>query len=144
MEAGLKLSKNEEGVKANATEYRKLIRCLRYLTHTRPDINFTVGYASRFMHSPKVAHMKAVKHLLRYVRGTIEYGIHYKKGGIKVLKGYSDSSYNMDVDDGKSTIGTVFYICDAPIAWNTRKQSIVALSSCEAEFMAAASTACQA
>ncbi|XP_076914905.1 secreted RxLR effector protein 161-like [Bidens hawaiensis] len=88
--------------------------------------------------------MKVVKHLLRYVRSTIEYGIQYKKGGRKILKGYSDSSYNMDVDDGKSTTGTVFYFCDAPIAWNTQKQSTVALSSCEVEFMAAASAACQA
>ncbi|XP_076927015.1 secreted RxLR effector protein 161-like [Bidens hawaiensis] len=88
--------------------------------------------------------MKAVKHLLRYVRGTIEYGIQYNKGGRKVLKGYSDRSYNMDVDDGKRTTGTVFYFCDSPIAWNTQKQSTVALSSCEVEFMAVASAACQA
>ncbi|XP_076935449.1 secreted RxLR effector protein 161-like [Bidens hawaiensis] len=130
MEAGLKLSKNEEEAEANATEYRKLIGCLRICKSV---------YALA-----KSSSHEAVKHLLRYVRGTIEYGIQYKKGGRKVLKSYSDSSYNIDIDDGKSTTGTVFYFCDAPIAWNTQKQSTVALSSCEAEFMAAALAACQA
>jgi hypothetical protein len=144
VEPGLKLSKNEEGVDANGTNYPKLIGCMQYLTHIRPDINFAVGYASRFMHSSKEDHMKALKNLLPYVRGTIEYVIQYNKSDRKLLKGYSDSSFNTELDDGKSTTGTIFYFGNAPITRNTQKQSKVALSSCKSEFMAATSAARQA
>ncbi|KAD3642341.1 hypothetical protein E3N88_31565 [Mikania micrantha] len=144
MEPGLKLVKEDGSKGASATEYRKIIGCLRYLTHTRPDLMYSVGYASRYMQSPTITHQQAVKHILRYVKGTINLGIHYQRRGSNSLLGYSDSSYSTDQEDGKSTTGVVFYFNNKPITWLSQKQPTVALSSCEAEFMAATSAACQA
>lgn len=93
MEARLKLSKEGTTVLVDATEYRSLVGSLRYLVHTRPNISFAVGFVSRFMEKPRLEHMAAVKHLLRYIAGTIEFGIVYPKlsSGDNNLIGYSDS-----------------------------------------------------
>ncbi|KAD4385441.1 hypothetical protein E3N88_25609 [Mikania micrantha] len=144
MEPGLKLKKDDGSKSVDATEYRKIFGSLRYLTHTRPDLLYAVGYTSRYMQEPKSNHQQAVKQILRYIKGTIDLGIHYQKGGEEGLMGYSDSSYSVDQDDGKSTTGAVFFYNEKPITWLSQKQQTVALSSCEAEFMAATSAACQA
>ncbi|KAD2806009.1 hypothetical protein E3N88_39386 [Mikania micrantha] len=144
MEPGLKLSKEDDSLNVDPTQFRKWIGCLRYLTHTRPDLSYSVGYVSRFMQSPKETHKQALKQILRYVKGTTGLGLKYERQGSKTLYGYSDSSYSIDRDDGKSTSGLVFFYDGAPVAWNSQKQATVALSSCEAEFMAATSAACQA
>ncbi|KAD0118111.1 hypothetical protein E3N88_44764 [Mikania micrantha] len=81
---------------------------------------------------------------LRYVKGTINLGMHYPSEGKGVLVGYIDSSYSADQEDGKGTTGVVFYFNNRPITWLSQKQLIVALSSCEAKLMAATSAACQA
>ncbi|XP_076894175.1 secreted RxLR effector protein 161-like [Bidens hawaiensis] len=86
----------------------------------------------------------AIRHLLRYLKKTTSYGIKYGKNGSKRLVGYSDSSHNIDEDDGRSTTGHVFYYGQSPITWCSQKQATVALSSCEAEYMAASAAACQA
>ncbi|KAJ0466898.1 putative RNA-directed DNA polymerase [Helianthus annuus] len=144
LDPGLKLTKKDEAKKTDPTEYRKVVGCLRYLTHTRPDLCYSVGYVSRFMQEPTQTHAQAVKQILRYLKGSIDLGIFYLNGGTKTLHGFSDSSHSVDDDDGRSTTGIVFYYGDAPITWSSQKQSTVALSSCEAEFMAATSAACQA
>ncbi|KAK9059981.1 hypothetical protein SSX86_020685 [Deinandra increscens subsp. villosa] len=145
MEPGVKLSKEVGGEDVEASSYRRLVGSLRYLTQTRPDLAYAVGYVSRYMQSPKQAHMKAIKHLVRYVSGTLEYGLFYEKGtGDGKIIGYSDSNHAMDMDDGKSTSGNAFYYNKSLISWQSQKQRTVALSSCEAEFMAATYAACQA
>lgn len=89
-------------------------------------------------------HMNAVKRILRYVKGTLSYGLTYTKGqGNYLLSGFSDSDLAGCVDDRKSTGGMVFYLDENLITWVSQKQRCVALSSCEAEFMAATSAACQ-
>lgn len=144
MEPRINLTKDENGVLVNATDYRRLVGSLRYLIHTRPDLGFSVGVVSRYMESPNESHLKAVKQILRYIKGTMNYGLNYRKGGDGKLVGYSDSSHGMDLDDRKGTTGTVFYFSGSPVTWSSQKQRTVALSSCEAEFMAATSAACQA
>ncbi|KAI3739706.1 hypothetical protein L2E82_30117 [Cichorium intybus] len=144
MEQRLGITKDEEGIPVDATNYRRIIGSLRYLTHRRPDISYSVGVVSRFMESPKESHLKAVKHILRYIKGTVDYGLVYKKGGDRKLVGFSDSSYGTDLDDRKGTTGTVFYFSGKIISWSSQKQQTVALSSCEAEFMATTEAACQA
>jgi len=67
MDSGVKLSKAEEEEEANKTEFRKSIGCLRYLIHTHPDLAYSVGILSRYMHSPKVSHAVALKQVLRYI-----------------------------------------------------------------------------
>ncbi|KFK27017.1 hypothetical protein AALP_AA8G323700 [Arabis alpina] len=96
------------------------------------------------MHSPRESHGQAIKHILRYLRGTTNLGLFFKRDGSRRIIGYSDSSHNIDVDDGRSTSGHVFYLGSSPITWTSQKQPTVALSSCEAEFMAATETAKQA
>ena len=108
MEFGLQLSKGQDEPEIDSTLYRRRIGCLRYLMHTRPDMAFSVGILSRYMHSPRTSHGNTLKRVLRYLKGTIGYGLSYKKGGTKRLVGFSDSSHNTDPDDGRSTTGHLF------------------------------------
>ena len=146
MEARLKLSKEGTTALVDPTEYRSLVCSLRYLVHTRPDISFAVGMVSRFMEKPRQEHLAAVKHLLRYIAGTVEYGLVYPKlsGVDNSLTGYSDSDLGGDVDDRKSTSGIIYFLGTKAVAWQSQKQKVVALSSCEAEYIAGAGAACQA
>lgn len=106
MENRLKLSKKTSSPSVDSTYYRSIVGSLRYLVHTRPDICFAVGYVSRFMENPTMEHLSAVKHILRYVAGTLHYGLCYIKGlGEFKLYGYSDADMAGDVDDCKSTTG---------------------------------------
>jgi hypothetical protein len=143
MEVRLKLKKDDEA-KMDATEYRSVIGCLRYLVNTRPDIAQAVGVASRFMESPSQQHWGMVKQILRYVRGTLSHGCCYKKGtGTPELIGYSDSDHAGDESDRKSTSGVVFFLSGSTITWTSQKQKVVSMSSCEAEYVAAAAAATQ-
>ena len=144
MDTGLKLCKAEEEASVDEMDYRRNIGCLRYLIHTRPDLACSVGILSRYMHNPKESHKAALKQVLRYLKGTLSYGLKFGKASEEGLVGYSDSSYNVDPDDGKSTTGHIFYLGGNPITWCSQKQEIVALSSCEAEFMAATEASKQA
>ena len=128
----------------DATEYRSLIGSLRYLCNSRPDLAYAVGYLSRFMEVPRQEHLTAVKRVLRYVAGTVHWGVHYHPGGVAPkLLGYSDSDLAEDVNDRKSTSGHIFFLAGGPVAWQSAKQRVVALSSCEAEYIAAAGAACE-
>lgn len=98
------------------------------------------------MASPKESHEVAVKQCLRYLQGTTTFGLNFTRSRSETLKlvGYSDSSYNTDLDDGRSVTGHIFYLGKSPITWCSQKQDTVALSSSEAEFMAATEAARQA
>lgn len=145
MENRLKMTKKDNSAAVDATEYRSVVGSLRYLVNTRPDIAYAVGIVSRYMEALTSQHMVAVKHILRYVSGTVGYGCCYKRHGAlePELVGYSDSDLAGDVDDHKSTSGMVFFLGASMITWASQKQKIVAISSYEAEYIAAATTACQ-
>jgi hypothetical protein len=143
MEARCKLSKESKEKPVDATFYRSIIGSLRYLTHARPDITYAVGYLSRFMESPASDHLAAVKQLLRYIAGTLNFGCRYHYGDSATLVGFSDSDHAGNVDSRKSTSGVLFFLGESPISWQSKKQSVVAKSSCEAEYIAAATAACQ-
>ena len=117
MEMGLKLAKSEEESDVDATNYRKIIGCFRYLLHTRPDLSYCIGVLSRFMAKPKESHGVAMKQCLRYLNGTTTLGLHFRRSSDKAVKlvGYSDSSYNTDLDDGRSVTGHIFYLGSSPI-----------------------------
>jgi hypothetical protein len=87
--------------------------------------------------------MNVVKHILRYIKGTLKYGRVYTRGSELQLTCFSDSDHGGDVDDRKSTTGVLFYLGTNPVSWSSQKQKAVAISSCEAEYMAATSGACQ-
>ena len=144
MEARLKFVKSEQDSSVDSTLYRSLIGSLRYLTHTRPDLMFSVGFLSRFMEHPTSEHMLALKRVLRYIKGTLDYGLVYKRGQVAAqLIGYTDSDYAGDIEDRKSTMGHVFFYNSMAISWTSQKQKIVALSTCEAEYIAITAAACQ-
>jgi hypothetical protein len=144
MESRLKLSKYSTDDCVDATEYRRLIGALRYLVNSRPDLAYAVGYVSRFMEKPTVEHLVAVKRILRYVAGTVHLGCHYQKEAKKAdLLGYSDSDHGADVDGRRSTSGVLFFLGKSVITWQSQKQKVVALSSCEAEYIASATASCQ-
>ncbi|KAG6526600.1 hypothetical protein ZIOFF_016592 [Zingiber officinale] len=145
MEPKTQLHKDLEGTPVDATEYRRIVGCLRYLLHTRPDLSYSVGMASRYMERPTIMHHRVVKQILRYLKGTIYFGLVYIKGPQEIgIFGYSDSDLAGDLDGRKSTSGMTFYFNESLVSWNSQRQKTVALSSCEAEFMAATTAACHA
>ena len=126
MNPRIKLHQDKGGKPVNGTEYRKMIGCLRYLLHTRLDLAFSVGMVSRFMKRPTVMHLKAIKQILRYLKGTVEMGLVYTQhGGDEVLVGYTDSDLSGDVVGRRSTGGMAFYLNDNLITWCSQKQRIV-------------------
>lgn len=92
MENRLKLSKESKGEDIDATQLRSIVGSLRYLLNTRPDLSYSVGYVSRFMEKPTTEHWAAVKHILRYIAGTLNVGVKFKReqGQGSLLVGYSD------------------------------------------------------
>ncbi|GKA47590.1 retrovirus-related pol polyprotein from transposon TNT 1-94 [Tanacetum coccineum] len=139
---GCKL-KQEEGGPVDETLFKKLVGSLMYITTTRPDIQFVVSYISRFMSKPTDVHLAAAKRVIRYLQGTLDYGIWYKRGGSGKMEVFTDSDFAGDQNDRKSTSGYLVLWDGAAITWSSKKQSIVALSSTEAEYVAAAACACQ-
>ncbi|CAO2836221.1 unnamed protein product [Amaranthus hypochondriacus] len=141
---GMKLTKAGEGKLINPTLYKSLVGSLRYLTITRPDIVYGVGLVSRYMETPKESHWCTAKRIVRYIKGTLDYGMFYSYGNEATLYGYSDSDWAGDQDERKSTSGYAFYLGSTAFTWSSKKQSVVALSSCEAEYIAASSAVCEA
>eukprot|EP00253_Pinus_taeda_P033673 PITA_33673 len=141
---GLKLSKENSSKDFDPSLYKSIVGSLMYLTATRPDIMFVVSLISRFMERLKEAHWQAAKRILRYVKGTKRLGILYTTSECSNLVGYTDSDRVGSVDDRKSTSGYVFHMGSGAISWASKKQPIVALSTAEAEYVAATAAACQA
>ncbi|RLM98852.1 hypothetical protein C2845_PM06G26760 [Panicum miliaceum] len=143
MESRLKLSKSSSAPAVDPTSYRSIVGSLRYLMNSRPDLAYSVGYLSRFMESPTAEHMVAIKRVLRYIAGTLHYGCYYQREKEAQLTGFSDSDLAGDLDTRKSTTGVLFFLGSSLITWQSQKQRVVALSSCEAEYIAATTAACQ-
>jgi heterodisulfide reductase subunit B len=141
MEVRLKLSKKENEEIVDPTAYRSIIGRLRYLVNTRPDLTYAVGVVSRHMEAPSKEHWTAVKRILRYLKGTVRFGCKYQRGyELKtLLLGFSDSDFAGDVEDRRSTPGAVYFLGRNIVTWASQKQKLVTLSSCEAEYVAAAS-----
>lgn len=112
--------------------------CLQYLAcATRPDIAFAVGVVSRFVAHPTAVHLSALKHILRYLKGSADLGL--KLDGSSVLdfnlRTFVDSDFAGDLDGRKSTYGFVTYLGDAPVSWKSKKQGMVTISTTEAEYV---------
>ena len=119
--------------------YLSAVGSLQYLaTMTRPDIAYTVSYLARFNCNPGPKHWAAVKHLFRYLKGTLEYKLQYSgQSGSAVFTTYSDAAHGDCLDSGRSTGGYVTIMAGGAIGWGSKLQSIVALSTTEAEFVSA-------
>ncbi|XP_052735059.1 secreted RxLR effector protein 161-like [Vigna angularis] len=135
---------DEESV--DETTYKQLIGSLRFLCNSRPELMYGVGLLSQFMSSPQKSHLIAAKRVLRYVKGTTNYCILFLYGMQKdelKLVGYTNSDFGGDQVERKSTSGNIFFLNTTPISWSSKKQTIVALSSCEAEYVAGYHAVCQ-
>ena len=122
--------------------YREAVGSLMYLSvATRPDITFAVNQASRFLENPTTVHWKAVKRILKYLKGTINHGVYFKRNAPRKLLAYSDSAYAGDLQIRRSTTVYVLKLASGTISWNSQRQQSVALSTTDAEYMAACQTA---
>ena len=110
MVPGFKAGKIGEGNRIDESYYKQIVGSLMYITVSRPYIMFGVSFISKFMASPTEMHLQAAKRILRYLKGTINYGIFYKKNENKQLIAYTDSDYAGDIADKKSTSGYVFML----------------------------------
>ncbi|GJT09420.1 putative ribonuclease H-like domain-containing protein, partial [Tanacetum coccineum] len=133
------LVKDEEASDVDVHLYRSMIGSLMYVTASRPDIMFAVCACSRFQVTPKTSHLSAVKRIFRYLKGKPKLGLWYPRESSFDLESYSDSDYAGANLDRKSTTGGCQFLGRRLITWQCKKQTIVATSTTEAEYVAAAS-----
>jgi hypothetical protein len=124
--------------------YRQWIGSLMYLVNTTPDICFVVNTLSQFVVEPRPVHWIVVKHVIRYLRGTVEYGLRYLGGDGVRLQGYLDSDWAESAVDRKSTSRCCFSLGSAVITWSNRKQTSATLSLIEAEYITVSMASCEA
>ena len=129
-----KLSGSSGNPYHDPTEYRSLAGALQYLTFTRPDISYAVQQVCLFMHDPKTQHMSALKRIIRYINGTIDFGLHLYPSSIDKLISYTDADWAGCPDTRRSTSGYCVYLGDNLISWSAKRQHTLSRSSAEAEY----------
>ncbi|XP_019096616.1 PREDICTED: uncharacterized protein LOC109130934 [Camelina sativa] len=138
-----KLSKDDEWEDVDERLYRGMIGSLLYLTASRPDICMSVGICARYQVKPKMSHLLAVKKIIKYIKGTLDFGIYYTKDTNTGLSGYCDVDWAGSVDDRRSTSGGFFFMGNNLISWHSKKQNSVSLSTTEVEYIALGSCCTQ-
>jgi hypothetical protein len=144
METKLKLLVDTSSELVDATMYRQIIGSLMYLKNTRPDICFVVNTLSQFLVEPRCVHIVAAKHVMRYLKGTLNFGLSYNGDHDFKLSGYTDSYWVGSVSDRNITSGCCFGLGSAMISWQSRKQSSISLSTAEVKYIIACSAICEA
>ncbi|RVW62828.1 Retrovirus-related Pol polyprotein from transposon RE1 [Vitis vinifera] len=137
MSSSIKLDMDEKGKSIDSTMYRGMIGSLLYLTASRPNIMYSICLCARFQSCPKESHLSAVKRILRYLKGTMNIGLWYPKGDNFELIGFSDADFAGCRVERKSTSGTCHFLGHSLVSWHSKKQNSVALSTAEAEYIAA-------
>lgn len=133
------LSEDQVDASMKEVPYQQAVGSLMFAACvSRPDIMFAVANVCKFLTNPSTEHWKAVKRILRYLKGTSNQGITYRFNGNKQLIGYCDADYANDEETRKSTTGLAMVLAGGPIVWASRRQSVVAQSTTEAEYIAAA------
>ncbi|KAJ9564443.1 hypothetical protein OSB04_000409 [Centaurea solstitialis] len=140
LEPNLHLTPNAGPPLKDPTLYRQLVGSLVYLTVTRPDIAYAVHIVSQFMSAPCSDHYAVVLRILRYLKGTMFHGLYFSFTSSLILRGFSDADWDSDMTDRRSTTGFCFFLGDFLISWRSKKQSLTARSSTEAEYRALADT----
>ncbi|GKA16475.1 ribonuclease H-like domain-containing protein [Tanacetum coccineum] len=138
-----KLDADLSGEPVDQTDYRSKIGSLMYLTSSRPDIVQAVCYCARYQARPTEKHLKEVKRIFRYVRGTIHTGLWYPKGSGFALTTFLDADHAGCVDTRKSTSGGIQFLGDKLVSWMSKKQDCTAMSSAEAEYVALSASCAQ-
>jgi hypothetical protein len=131
------LDLDTRGKSVDQKVYRSMIGSLLYLCASRLDIMLSVCMCARFQANPKEVHLRAVKRIMRYLVYTSKFVLRYPKGSTFDLIGYSDADYVGCKTDRKSTSGTCQFLGRSLVSWASKKQNFVALSTAEAEYIAA-------
>ena len=139
-----KLCKENGADKVDEGYFRSLIGCLMYLTATRPDILNVVSILSRFMHCASELHLRSAKRVIRYIKGTSDFGVKFTRSKEFKLVGFSNSDWGGSIDDMRTTSGYCFSFGSSVFSRSSEKQEIVAQSIAEAEFVAATAVVNQA
>jgi hypothetical protein len=127
---------DDDEEKIDKPQYLAAVGTLLYLaTNTRPDISFAVSVLARHSQKPTSRHWQGVKHLLRYLRGTEDLGLHFRKNTSSDIIGYVDSGFKTDPVSGKSQTGYIFIKNGAPISWRSTKQTVTATSTNHVELL---------
>ena len=143
IEPNLKLEAAKPESQVDREQYQRLVGKLIYLAHTRPDISFAVNMVSQFMHSPGPEHNEAALRILRYLKGTPGKGLLFANRGHFQVEVFTDADWAGSVTDRRSTSGYCTFIGGNLVTWRSKKQGVVARSSAEAEFRAAALGICE-
>ncbi|GKE44606.1 retrovirus-related pol polyprotein from transposon TNT 1-94 [Tanacetum coccineum] len=131
-----KLDADLSGEPVDQTDYRSKIGSLMYLTSSRPDIVQAVCYCARYQARPTEKHLKEVKMIFRYLKGTINIGLWYPKGSGFKLTAFSDADHAGYIDTRKSTSGGIKFLGDKLVSWMSKKQDCIVMSSTKAEYAA--------
>ena len=133
-----------KGKKVNKKCYQKLVGKLIYVSHTRPNISFSVGVVSQFMHDPMEEHLEAVYQILRYLKKNLGRGLMFKKGGGDLtIEAYTDVDWVGSTTDRRSTSGWCTFVGGNLVTWRSKKQSVVSRSNAKAEYRAIAQGICE-
>jgi hypothetical protein len=138
-----KLSADAGEVLEDAIMYMKIVGNLIYMMIIGPDLKYIVGLESQFMQVPRKPHLDGVRHTLRYVSATADYGLFYEASTKLQVHGYIDANWASSISDRRSTSGFMFSFGSAAVTWSSKKQLTVALSSTEAKYMGVAMAACE-
>ncbi|XP_060201943.1 uncharacterized mitochondrial protein AtMg00810-like [Lycium barbarum] len=114
--------------------YRSLAGALQYLTFTRPDISYAVQQICLFMHNPMEVHMNDLKRIVRYIKGTLDHGLHLYPSKPTTLISYTDADWGGSLDTRRSTSGYCVFLGDNLISWSAKRQATMSRSSAEAEY----------
>ncbi|CAM8899868.1 unnamed protein product [Rhodiola kirilowii] len=117
----LKITKDDAGVNVDQTLYRSMIGSLLYLTASRPDISYAVGVCARYQSEPMESHLLQGKRIIKYVCGTVEFGIWYTKDTNPHLVGFCDVDWEGNAEDRKSTSGGCFFLGNNLVSWFSKK-----------------------
>ncbi|XP_071705402.1 uncharacterized mitochondrial protein AtMg00810-like [Rutidosis leptorrhynchoides] len=128
---------------SDPTQYRSLVGALQYLTITRLDLSYAVNQVSQFLHAPTQEYFQGVKRILRYVKGTLTYGISFLHSPSSSIIGYSDADWARCIETRCSTYGYSVFFGGNLVSWSTKKQPTVSRSNYESEYRALANTAAE-
>ncbi|GKB38718.1 hypothetical protein Tco_0883660 [Tanacetum coccineum] len=142
MSSDTKLTKDEECESVDSTKYQGMIGSLLYLMASKPNIMFSVCLCDRFQEAPKTSHLEAVKHIFIYIKGTMHLGLWYPKGTSIEIVVYANSDHMGDYVDRKSTSGIYTFVGCCLTSWFSKKQTALAISTTEDEYVSA-EKACQ-
>jgi hypothetical protein len=143
MVIGCKLSKDDDSPDVDQSSYRSMIGSLLYITTSRPDIMHVVRMVGRYQSAPKQSHLLAVKRIFKYLKETMNYGLWYPKNQNFQLSVYSYVDWANCMDERKITSGGAFFLGDSLVAWLSKKQGSISLSTTEAEYIVAATCCTQ-